>query len=70
MTDIEIARNTLRGARERLETAIAVSATRLDDRPKALNPNELVNVGYLTRAACMLLVAMLDHELQKFGKQP
>ncbi len=57
--DIEITKYTLRGARVRLEMALGRS-------PEG-SPNELVDVGYLTRASCVLLIAMIDIETQRRG---
>ena len=57
--DIEITRNALRGTRVRLEMALG--------RSSEGSPNELVDVGYLTRASCMLLIAMIDVETQRCG---
>jgi hypothetical protein len=57
--DTEITRNTLRGARVRLEEALG--------RSPDGSPNELVDVGYLTKAACVSLVEMIDIETQRCG---
>ena len=57
--DTEIARNALHGARVRLEVALG--------RSPEVSPNELVDVGYLTKAACAALIEMIDIETRRCG---